>query len=382
MDVIALTKKLVSIPSFVQGPVHNEEKLGRFLFNFLKQFNFLRVKKQKVEGRRFNVIAETKGKPRILFAVHMDTVEPKQGWTKPLFGGKITGDKLYGLGAFDTKGGMAALLAALKDIKIVSGATFLFYCDEEYDFKGMRTFLKEVKKPPYKLALVIEPSELKIWNAHRGLIEIAFSINGKSGHAANPHSGRSANTALINVLKRLEDSFKRFHHPFLGYSSLNIAYMRGGLYRGDKNGEVILGKQGNNIPDYAEAIIDIRSISKEINAEKIQAFLIKEFKKESVVCDSFKIRHNFGSLYTSPQALKPVANALQKSNVPVKFLNPIAKGYGDGQLIQEKWKIPVAYLGPAGGGAHSVDEFVSMRSLRTLKLIYKNLLIDITTNLF
>lgn len=116
MDVIKLTQKLVSIPSYLSSKT-NEKEIGNFVFSYLKKFPYFQVKKQKVEGERFNIIAKTKGTPQLFLAGHMDTVEPGQGWFKSPFGRLIKKNKLYGLGALDMKSGMAAILDSLKDFK-------------------------------------------------------------------------------------------------------------------------------------------------------------------------------------------------------------------------------------------------------------------------
>ena len=138
MNTLQLTKKLISIPSYV-GEKNNEKKIGDFIYKYLKQVPFLiKVEKQKVEGARFNVIATDGSKPKLLLIAHMDTVEPR-GWQKHNpFRGTIKGNRLYGLGSMDMKGGMAAILSALKSFKKTKDLMLLFYCDEEYDFKGMK----------------------------------------------------------------------------------------------------------------------------------------------------------------------------------------------------------------------------------------------------
>jgi len=373
MKIVKFTQQLISIPSYL-SPKTNEKEIGNFVFSYLKQFPYLQVRKQKVEAGRFNIIAETSGMPRLFLAGHLDTVEPKQSWTKNQFKGIIEDEKLYGLGSIDMKSGVSAILNCLRDFKKISNLTLLFYCDEEYDFKGMKKFIASSKKKIGDLAIIAEPTNLKIWNTHRGLIEIYFSIQGKSGHAADPKSGKNAINEIIELLNNLRRWLRNFTDPILGTPSLNIAYIRGGLYQGKKNNKVEIGKEGNNIADFAEVVIDIRPTKQELQAEKINVW-IKEFlrKKEYKLLDFF-IRHDFGSLYTDPTELKVVEKVLRKNLGSANYLNPAKKGYGDGQLLQKKFDIPMIYLGPKGANAHGADEWVDIRSLKKLKQIFSDLI--------
>ena len=88
MNVIKLTQQLISMPSYLDSET-NEKEIGDFIFSYLKQFPYLRVRKQKIEKGRFNIIAKTSGTPHLFLAGHLDTVEPKQGWSKDQFKGTI-----------------------------------------------------------------------------------------------------------------------------------------------------------------------------------------------------------------------------------------------------------------------------------------------------
>lgn len=373
MKVIKLAQQLISIPSYL-SPKTNEKEIGNFVFSYLKQFPYLKVKKQKIEKDRFNIVAETAGVPCLFLAGHLDTVQPKQGWSKNQFQGIIKNQKLYGLGSLDIKGGVAAILDALSDFRKVSNLILLFYCDEEYDFKGMKQFIKEPKRKIGDLAIFVEPTDLKIWNTHRGLVEIYFSIQGKSGYAANPESGKNAINGIMGVLNILQEQLKGFKDPILGISSLNIAYIRGGLYEGKKNREIILGKEGNNIADFAEAVIDIRPTRQELRAEKIVAWIKEFLRKERYGLINFSIRHNFSPFYTNPTELKILRKVLRKTVGKVEYLDPSKKGYGDGQLLQEKFNVPVVYFGPKGANAHGVNEWVDISSLKELRQIFSELI--------
>jgi hypothetical protein len=135
MGLIELTRTLVAIPSYVdQGS--DERRIGAFIFDYLQGLGTLRVEKQPVENGRFNVIAHDGHPPRLMFCCHTDTVPLSGNWQHDPFAGQIEGDRLYGLGACDMKGGTARLFHALQSFPETQGLFLLFDVDEECYFKG------------------------------------------------------------------------------------------------------------------------------------------------------------------------------------------------------------------------------------------------------
>ena len=358
-------KKLVSLPSFVDKK-NNEKKVADFIFKYLKQFGFLKVSRQKISKDRWNVIAKTKGTPKLFFAGHMDTVPLKNSAQMKV---KEKNGKLYGLGALDTKGGIAALLTAIGEMKEIRNTSFLFYCGEEYGFEGMLNFLTKNPGKIGEVGIVIEPTDLKMWNAHRGLIEISFDVEGKCGHAADENSGVSATKAMMKLLNSLELYLSNFSHPVLGKSTLNVAFLHGGLCD-----NFLVGYRGNIMPDFARSVIEVRTASEKLNSEEILSFLEKEAKKNRVAIKNLSVVHDLGSFFTPEDELKDISKIIHSVVGRTEIISPQKKGYSDGQLISQKKKIPVVYLGPSGGGAHSENEYVEISSLLSLKKIYKGIL--------
>ena len=144
MNVIELTKKLISIPSYVEGEV-DESGIGKFLDSFIsKNLPELEVSRQALAkgSERVNLICG-KTKPKLMVIGHIDTVQIQKGWATDPLKATIKDGNLYGLGAADMKGSIAAFLAALLTVKdeiALSKLSLFFYCDEEYDFLGMKKF--------------------------------------------------------------------------------------------------------------------------------------------------------------------------------------------------------------------------------------------------
>ena len=373
MNVLQLTKKLIKIPSFVDKK-NNEKELGEFICNYLEKFSYLQVEKQKIEGDRFNIIAKDSYPPKLLFACHMDTVEPKIGWASDQLSGIVKNNRLYGLGSCDMKGGTACTLDALQEFNDTRGLMLLFYCDEEYDFKGMRKFLRKYSFEP-ELAVFPESTEQKIINGCRGVIEIYFQVSGKTGHAARPQEGRSAIDGAVEAINSLRWEIRRYENSSLGKPTLNLAYLSGGLMKGvDGNSKIILGDRGNNISDVAEVVLDIRTTSSKLNGKKVVDFLEKNIKKNGLQLKKTLIRSDFGPMYVPKTKIKSFEDAIKEQLGRVDYGDITKQGYFDGEMMYKKLGIPCVYFGPKGGNAHGANEWVDIRSLKEVREVYKDLI--------
>jgi len=370
MDLIKLTQKLISIPSFVDNET-DEKEIGIFIYNYLKEFTNLEVIKQEVENRRFNIIAKDNYPTKLLIACHMDTAEPKSGWEYNPFGGIIKDNKLYGLGSCDMKGGTACILNAIKGIS-TKGLALLFYCDEEYDFKGMKEFIKESSLSP-KLILSPENTQLEIINGCKGIIEIFFRIKGKSGHPARPQEGKNSIEGIINIINAIKKEVDKYQDPPLGKSLLNVGYISGGLMKSLNNQDnIVISNRGNNIPDMAEATLDIRTTNPKLNARAISEIIQKEIKELRL--EKIEIRSDFQSMCSPKESFKELEQSIIEENFSPNYGDIKEQGYFDGEMIANKLSAPFACFGPIGGNAHGAGEWVDMRSLEKTRNVYKNLI--------
>lgn len=374
MSVERLLQQLVAIPSYVDE-THDEHAVADFIISQLQMLSYVSIERQEVSTGRYNVIARTKGEPRLLIAGHMDTVCPKSGWDTDQLKCTEKDGKTFGLGVVDTKGGIAALITTLTKFQSVEGLTAMFYCDEEYNFAGMRRYLSEGDAAQHKLAVVIEPTGTQLWNAHRGLIEIKIVVRGKSGHAANPASGVNAVDAMQKIFSVVRETLADYSTDALGATSMNIAGVRGGTFRGvGESGDPLLAVQGNNIPDYAEAVIDIRPAHPDLRAALLEKIVHAAAEKEGAVVESFVIVHDLGALHTAQHDLADVEKIVEQITGSASYIDATKKGYGDGQLISESAHIPVVYIGPTGGNAHGANEWIETPSLETVAAIYEGII--------
>ena len=376
MDVINLTKELIKIPSYVDSET-NELKLADFIFELLKKIPDLTVEKQPLNDKagRYNIVASTDGPCKLLLGGHMDTVQPRPGWNSEPLQAIEKDDKLFGLGACDMKGGLACILSAITQLSsLPNGLCLLFYCDEEYAFAGMKSFTKqsEIDFSECKLAIIAEPSDLQIWNTHRGVIEVDFSLIGKSGHAANPDSGINAIKTAGIIFNDIETWLNTQTNEQLGNSTLNIARINGGLKTGEENSNAIFSEAGNNIADFADIKLEVRTTSPEINAQSFLEKIKSLSNNYGCTIVNQQIINDYGCLITEKETLDVFENILTTNQFPVKYLDARKRGYGDGQMIKQKFNIPTIYFGPTGENMHAPDENVTTESLKKVASVFEN----------
>jgi succinyl-diaminopimelate desuccinylase len=373
MNTLDLTKKLVSIPSYV-GEDCDERKAGEFIFNYLSQFKFLTVIKQEVKDGRFNVIAFDNYPTETIFCGHFDTVQPRSEWKTNPFTPTLVGKKLYGLGIADMKSSIAAMLSALSYVKETRGIMFFFYIDEEYDFLGMKKFIKEyARKLKPKLIVSGDGGNLQMGNGCRGLIELNITVKGETGHASRPQSGNNAIVGSSTIVNKLIKTFKSdFKSKELGKTTCNLAYLQGGLDIGkDPWDKQIFGKEGNNIADIAEFILDIRTADPKLNAQKVLALITKYAKELNLRVVSTSVRHDYGAWITNKKELKEVSKVTGTGFIDIGSL-----GFMDVQLLWQTFNNVPSFIIGAGdlGVAHKPNEYVSLPKLEKLSKVVVELL--------
>jgi len=357
---IEILKQLISIPSWVDSKT-NEKEIGEWIYEFLKGNANLKISKQPIGNGRFNVILQKGNCVDILVTGHMDTVRPSSGWTKKVVNPEIIGDEIYGLGTTDMKSGLAIMLSLAANPELKDNTMFLFYCDEEYDFLGMKKFIDEYKgKIKPKLIISLDGEGLQIGNSCRGLIELRVSVEGKAGHAANPKSGINAITQSFKVINTLKKWLKYYKSKEVGNSTLNIAYINGG------------GSEGNIIAEKCEYIVEVRVADEKLNANLVKQFITDSSIKLGLKIKAIKVRHNLGNWTTPREKLKKFIKL-----APVRKLKSAKKsGYIDIQMLWKIFgKVPTFSLGAGESGmSHKANEYVRISNVKEAQKFYETIL--------
>ena len=216
VDVIALTRKLVDVDSTTR----QEAAVGELLLRELSALGY-NVEKMPVEAGRFNVYAVPRGqaRPAMVFSTHMDTVPP-------FFPSSEDAEKIYGRGACDAKGILAAQIAAAEKLRKENVAVgLLFLVGEERDSAGAK--VANQLAPGSKFLINGEPTENKLAVASKGSLRVEITASGKMAHSAYPELGESAIEKLLAALERLR-TVKLPNDPELGPTTVNIGILEGG----------------------------------------------------------------------------------------------------------------------------------------------------------
>lgn len=254
-----LLQDLIRIPSVNPdnapgtGQTH-EEEIAMFLRDHLAALG-AEVVLEEIQPRRPNLIARfapLDGRPRILFGPHLDTVGVENMTIEP-FSGELRDGRIWGRGASDTKGSMAAMIEALamnRELlaEMPTAIDFVAFMGEESGQFGSKHFAKH-HGHDYQFAVVGEPTSMDVVHTTKGSAWITLEAYGVATHSSQPHLGENAilklTAALHELQERLEPLLATFSHPILGQSTINIGVISG-------------GSRPNIVPDLARAEIDIR----------------------------------------------------------------------------------------------------------------------------
>ena len=182
-------------------------------------------------GKTSSYVYARYGAPRLLVNAHLDTVPPNASWSSDPFVARIDGGKLFGLGAADTKGAAAAILAALAEVRPVDTG-ILFSGDEEFSSAAMRAFVASPLRVGLERAIVCEPTNLRAGTRHRGINVFDVTVTGPGGHSSHADALPSP-IALLSRLGVAYDDWGTRHATlgppgFLGMC-MNLAQLDGGV---------------------------------------------------------------------------------------------------------------------------------------------------------
>jgi acetylornithine deacetylase len=243
VEIVGLARSLIDIDS-TSG---REAEACRWLAGWLRDRNY-DVVEQPVADDRFNVIA-TLDPPEVVLSTHIDCVPP-------FFGSRQEDDLLYGRGACDAKGILAAQLAALERLRSEGErrVALLVVVGEERGSQGARA--ANARTPGSRYLINGEPTDNRLGAATRGVYRVRLLARGRAAHSSHPELGESAIEKLLDALVQLR-TLSLPDDPRLGKTSYTIGLMSGGL-------------APNVVPPRAEAEVNFRTVG---SAAEIRAAL-------------------------------------------------------------------------------------------------------------
>ena len=361
-DAAKLLRELIALPSVnpaflpADDPRAGERRVAEFLAATAARAG-LTVEFQPVFPGRANLLARLTPtgpvKQRILLAPHLDTVGCAD-MPDTLFQPVQKNGRLFGRGACDTKGSVAAMLTSLINLARTGRrpeATEIIFAgliDEENGQSGSRALARSGF--PAALAIVGEPTRLQVVTAHKGDLWLRLETRGKSAHGARPELGRNAVHAMARIVDLLETTYarrlRRRRHPLLGYATVNVGSIAGGT-------------QPNIVPDHCAISLDRRTLPGETEASvrKELQELLHEYRLDATIAD------------TKGAPCEPLETNLQLPLVieflrSVKQAKPIGVDFFCDASVLAGGGIPSVVFGPGDiAQAHTADEWISLVAL-------------------
>jgi acetylornithine deacetylase len=349
-----LTAALVAIdsvnPDLVPGGA-GEQEIAEYVAQWLHDAG-LEVEMGAPRPGRPSVVAIARGRGggrSLMLNAHLDTVGV-DGMERPFEPVERDG-RLYGRGAYDMKGSLAACMlagAAAVEHRLAGDVIVTAVADEEHASLGTQAVLKRHRADA---AIVTEPTGLRVCVAHKGFVWAQIATEGRAAHGSRPDEGVDAITAMAPVLARLaelQDSLgDAAAHPLVGAPSVHASLIRGGQELSSYPARCRLSLERRTIP--GETADDVRR-----ECEALVAGVDGATLEMGLARDPFEVRPD-----------EAVVSAVTRAAERVTGSRP--RMYGDTPWMDAAFLqaagIPTVVFGPDGGGAHSTEEWVDLASV-------------------
>jgi acetylornithine deacetylase len=234
IDVFKLTRELIDIPSVTGDEFH----VGTSLAELLGRLGY-QIEVQEVESHRANVIATLGDQPAVVLSTHMDTVPP-------YIPASEDDDFIYGRGACDAKGIIAAQIAAAERLRAdgVTEIGLLFTVDEEVTSAGAKALNAHPLASVCRYLINGEPTDNRLAIGTKGSLQVTIKTGGRAAHSAYPEQGDSAIEKLLDVLADVR-KIEWLSDESFGETTCNIGVISGGT-------------RANVIADEAQTVLQIR----------------------------------------------------------------------------------------------------------------------------
>ncbi|HEX7078900.1 MAG TPA: M20/M25/M40 family metallo-hydrolase [Candidatus Eisenbacteria bacterium] len=364
--VIGLLQSLVRIPSvnpaIAPDEAHGERAVAEFARDWLLARGVRAWLEEATPGRP-NAVAEV-GRPEgpgvrtLVLCAHLDTVGTA-GMTIPPFEPRIDGGHVYGRGAYDMKGGVAACMAAAAALarEEFGGRVLLaLVADEEYESVGAADFVRRHKADG---CILTEASEGDLIIAHKGFVWADVVTQGRAAHGSRYDLGVSAVARMGRIIAALDrfdtEVLRKREAPYVGRASMHCAVVRGGVGLSTYAPDCALQVERRTLPgETADQVLEeLRGV-------------VRDAGEEATVT----IR-TFRAPLTTP-ADAPVARATRAAIEAVTGREPAERGvaYWMDAAIFAEAGIPAVDYGPSGAGAHEAVEWVDAESVtRTAQVL-------------
>ncbi len=354
MDERALTERLITYDT---STLEGMQAAAGFVKGWLE------ARDVEVTGTTHNgrpVLAATIGPregPTIVLHGHLDVVPARPEQFTP----RIDGDRLYGRGAYDMKGGLASMMCALHDLTAQGRVRVHFVCvadeeSEDLEARGSDHLVESGYLGDF--AITGEPTNMHIGIQAKGVLAMRIEVTGKAAHGSTPWLGDNAVLKALDVFRAIESlSFARESSELFDRPSINL-------------GRILGGDALNRVPDLCAIDVDVRYLPGQepddilAEVDKIpDTSVVKVFRRRPVIVERENVY-----VQTLGEAISHVAPPTSER------LGVGRDGASDAISFIEAG-VPAVECGPTGEGHHGPEEWVSIRSLGQ----YREALVEFVT---
>ncbi|MGO9899854.1 MAG: M20 family metallopeptidase [Solirubrobacteraceae bacterium] len=287
--------------------------------------------------------APTGGVPCVVFHGHLDVVPGRPEQFEP----RVEGDRLIGRGAYDMKGGLAAMMCALTDVERQERVHVRFVCvpdeeSEELDLRSTDAFVASGKGGDF--AITGEPTDMHIGVEAKGVLAMWILVNGRAAHSSTPWLGDNAILKAVDLFRTIETlPFMRESSQMFDRPSINLGRIAG-------------GDALNKVPDRCAMSVDVRYLPGQDPAEILtQVRTIPEIEVQRTFI------HPPVTVSPSDPYVRALRDAVSRASRE-EVLSVGRDGASDAASFIEAG-IPAVEFGPSGAGHHGPEEWVSVAAL-------------------
>ena len=343
--------------AYIEVRSEGESAIARFVAAWLEDAGFEVTLDEPAQGRPSVVgVARGSGGGRsLMLNAHMDTVGVA-GMEHP-HEPRVEGNRLYGRGAYDMKGGLAAIMLAAAEAKqrgLLGDVIVTAVSDEEFASLGTDSI---VRRWHADAAIVTEATALDLCLAHKGFVWLEVEVTGKAAHGSRPDLGVDAIVQMGKVLVGIEQLQKTLEsrpaHPLLGHGSLHASLITGGQELSSYPERCVLGIERRTLPEETP----------EMALAEIQRILEPLAAADPTFAATVRVTLARDGLEVPADA--PMLQAVR--GAATNRLGQEPKVFGaawwmDSAILGSSG-IPTVIFGPAGEGAHAVVEWVDLDSV-------------------
>jgi succinyl-diaminopimelate desuccinylase len=296
--------------------------------------------------------------PCVILHGHLDVVPGRPEQFQP----RLEGDRLVGRGAYDMKGGLAAMMCALKDAEVQDRVRLRLVVvpdEESEELERRSTDAVVASGLSGDFAITGEPTDMHIGVEAKGVLAMRIVVHGRAAHSSTPWLGDNAILKAIDAFRAIETlSFSRESTEIFDRPSINLGRIEG-------------GDALNKVPDHCEMAVDVRYLPGQDPGE-----ILAQVR----VIPGIDVTRTFIHPPVTVSRANPYVLALREAvarTAPERETLSVGRdGASDAASFIEAG-IPAVEFGPAGGGHHGPDEWVSLSSLAR----YRRALVDFVVTL-